>query len=383
MNFKKWLLSEEIFPNKTATVFHRTKNLGNVENIFKNSFKTSGDGLYGDGLYTTFSLESQFNSYMSEYGDVIIKFKATDLDKYLIFQPSVAKYILGEENYTLEKQLEKLNVKIEEVNLNELSINPFKWFGQGSQPPPQPSQPPKTMGISDYDKKLSVVKFSSGLAKEFYQKNKWIANKIHGVIYSDPHDGHCLVKYKPIENGITMIGYADAPVSSNKEKISNLHKNIGWITSTSTTNIKDASKNKSTDNELQKYKDISQPIKDILFKIAKTGNLEAFKKYFSKVNISDISLISGQLLYLAAYNNKTDIVNYIVTYPDPKFLLNLNDTANTDSIVNALANAAEKGNIDMIKTILNSRNVKLQPDYIKFISKKTSNKDIIDYLNSI
>ena len=24
MNFKEWLLSEEIFPNKTATVYHRT-----------------------------------------------------------------------------------------------------------------------------------------------------------------------------------------------------------------------------------------------------------------------------------------------------------------------------------------------------------------------
>ena len=380
MNFKNWLLTEEIFPNKTATVFHRTKNLGNVESIFKNSFRTSGDGLVGDGLYTTFSLESQFNSYMAEYGDMIIKFKAVDLDKYLIFQPSVAKYVLGEENYTLEKQLEKLNIK-EQINLNEISINPFKWFKQQQQPQQQPQQP-KTTTISDYDKKLSTEKFSDKIAREFYQKNKWIDGKIYGVIYSSPFDGHCLVKYKPVENGITMIGYADAPVSSNKEKIANLHNNIGWITSASTTNIKHASRDKFDNKDLQKYKDVSQPIKDILFKSAKTGNLDAFKKYFSKINVSDVSLISGQLLYTAAYNNKTDIVSFIINYPDPKFLLNLNDASNMNSIINALVDATEKNDINMIKTILNNRNIKLDQDYINFIIKKTNNQDIIDYLNS-
>ena len=378
MNFKDWILSEELYPNKTATVFHRTKNLGNVESIFKNAFKTSGDGLVGDGLYTTFSLESQFNIYMKEYGDMLIKFKVVDLDKYLIFQPSVAKYILGKENYTLEKQLEKLNIK-EQVNLNEISINPFKWFGKKQQSLPQTQEPKiTTTTISDYDKKLSTEKFSYEIAREFYKKNKWIDSKIHGVIYTHSFDGHCLVKYKPVENGITMIGYADAPVSLSKEKIANLHDNAGWITSTSTGNIKD----KSADKELQRYKDISQPIKDILFKSAKAGNLDTFKKYFSKVNVSDISLIAGQLLYAAAYNNKIDIVNFIVNYPDPKFLLNLNDYSNMKSIVYALVNAAEKNDINMIKTILNKRNVRLDQDYIDFISKKTNNQDIIDYLNS-
>ena len=382
MNFKQWLLSEEVFPNKTATVFHRTKNLENVESIFKNSFKTSGDGLVGDGLYTTFSLESQFNIYMKTYGDMLIKFKAIDLDKYLIFQPSVAKYILGEENYTLEKQLQKLNLKINEENINEL-INPFKWFKkpQMQSQPQQQSQPqkPKTTTISYYDKKLSTEKFSYEIAREFYQKNKWIDSKIHGVIYRHPFDGDCLVKYKPVENGITMIGYADAPVSSSKEKIAKLHDNSGWITSASTGNIKD----KSANRELQKYKDVSQPIKDILFKTAKTGNLNTFKKYFSKVSVSDISIILGELLYTAAYYNQPDIVSFIVNYPDPKLLLNLHDYSNYKSLFYALIDAAEKNNLNMIKTILSNQNINVKKDDIDLISKKINNQDIIDYLNSI
>jgi len=387
MNFKQWLLSEEVYPNKNATVFHRTKNRENVENIFKSSFRTSGSGLYGDGLYTTFSLESQFNSYMNVYGDILIKFKVTDLDKYLIFQPNVAKYVFGKDNYTIEKQLQKLNINAEDVNINELTLNPFKWFNQKPQntqtelPQNTQTELPKNTGISVYDKKLNTDKFSDKVAEEFYKKNPWITQKLHGIIYSSPMDGDCLVKYKPIENAITMIGYVNAPVQSSKEKISQLHNNTGWITSASVTNIKDSSKLKSN-KSLQKYKDISQPIQDILFKAAKEGDLDLFKIYFSKVNSSDISMILGKLIYIAADNSKSEIVKYIFSQQDPKLLINLNDYQNSSFVVNALVKAAEKNDINMIKIILDGGHVKLKLEYIDFILKKTNNQSIVDYLNS-
>ena len=40
MNFKQWLLSEEIFPqNNTATVYHRTKSVDSVSNMLTQEVK--------------------------------------------------------------------------------------------------------------------------------------------------------------------------------------------------------------------------------------------------------------------------------------------------------------------------------------------------------
>jgi len=52
MNFKKWILSEEIFPNKNATVYHRTcggcneyRSIKAVSGILTNNYKI-GDGCW-------------------------------------------------------------------------------------------------------------------------------------------------------------------------------------------------------------------------------------------------------------------------------------------------------------------------------------------------
>ena len=125
MNFKEWLLSEEIFPNKTATVFHRTcqgcneeQSIKSVSSILTKDYKVGKGCWYGCGLYTTFAIESQFTNYMRTYGKAVVKFKVTDLDKYLIFQLSVAKQIHGED-YKISSQFKKLGLlnKINEIKL--------------------------------------------------------------------------------------------------------------------------------------------------------------------------------------------------------------------------------------------------------------------------
>ncbi len=104
MNFKKWLISEEIYPqNKTATVYHRTSKQS-VANLLKSDFRSGTGCLYGCGLYTTFALDSQFAEYMDQYGDTLVKFKASKLDDYLIVHKSVARQLLGEK-YKISDQL--------------------------------------------------------------------------------------------------------------------------------------------------------------------------------------------------------------------------------------------------------------------------------------
>ena len=86
MNFKQWLINEEIYPNNTATVYHRTKEVSLIQGILESGYTPGPGAMYGAGLYTTISLESQFKSYMSIYGTLVVKFHVTDLDKYLVFQ---------------------------------------------------------------------------------------------------------------------------------------------------------------------------------------------------------------------------------------------------------------------------------------------------------
>ena len=84
MQFKEWLINEEIWPNGTATVYHRT-NSEAVNGLLANPFKPGEGDMYGKGLYTTFAIESQFVASMEKtYGSTLIKFKVTDLNEYVI-----------------------------------------------------------------------------------------------------------------------------------------------------------------------------------------------------------------------------------------------------------------------------------------------------------
>ena len=205
MNFKEWLLNEEIFPNKTATVYHRTKSIKDVSSILTSDYKVGTGCYYGCGLYTTFAIESQFTNYMKMYGEALIKFKVTGLDKYLIFQLSVAKQIHGKD-YKISDQLKKLGV------LNKVNPNSLEY----------------------YDKRQEKEKNSATLAKEFYESNDWIANSVKGIIYYGSNDGYCLVKYPTVQDGtITMWGYAVAE-ADNQQKMEQLRSNIGWIKSVGT-----------------------------------------------------------------------------------------------------------------------------------------------------
>jgi hypothetical protein len=163
--------------------------------------------MYGCGLYTTFAIESQFTNYMQTYGQAVVKFKVEELDKYLIFQLSVAKQIHGKD-YKISDQLKKLGL------LNKPNVNEIK--------------------LKYYDEQQEKEKYSSALAKQFYEQNGWIVNSVKGIIYYGANDGYCLVKYPTVKDGtITMLGYAVAE-PNNMKKMEELKSNIGWIKSVGT-----------------------------------------------------------------------------------------------------------------------------------------------------
>jgi len=290
MNFKEWLLSEEIYSqNKTATVYHRTcpdcdmpKSVKSVSSILTSDYKVGKGCHYGCGLYTTFAIESQFTNYMKTYGKAVVKFKVTDLDKYLVFQLSEAKKIHGND-YKISDQLNKLGL------LNKVDQSKLKY----------------------YDERQEKENYSSIFAYEFYEQNKWIVNSVKGIIYYGKNDGYCLLKYPTIQDGtITMLGYAVAD-NDDVEKIEELKNNKGWITTVGAlgTSIKNVynSKNK----EKFAFGDNSKIIDYIIDQVSKSENLEEIGKQL-KPKIEKISELDVAKLIASSEKKDKDKMTELI-----------------------------------------------------------------------
>ena len=310
MNFKNWLLSEEIFPNKTATVYHRTRDIQSIERILHTGFKPGGGCTYGCGLYTTFDLKSQFSPNMQGYGSYIVKFKATNLDKYLITSLSVAKYILGK-NYKISDQLKKLGPPI---------------LG-GPSPVTKHPLPLRLMdSLEEYDKIQESSQYSSDLASKIYKDNKWIEN-LNGIIYNGRQDGYCLVKYEPVNDGIVMLGYTEASTSSDESSDENKYKDLlnnkGWITVAPAGKIKSLySKGKETKTEFKVgdivyisgdpslgYRTQGVPVKITKINNDNTVGFETLENYYDPPLVGQTSL---------KYLNKADLSNiHRIKPPEP------------------------------------------------------------------
>ena len=293
MNFKKWLLSEDIWQGNTATVFHRTckgcneiQSVRSVSGILTSDFKVGAGCMYGCGLYTTFSIESQFTNYMLTYGKAVVKFKVTDLDKYLIFQLSVAKQIHGKD-YKISDQFKKLGL------LNKPNVDESK--------------------LKEYDERQEKEKFSSVFAKEFYDQNNWIANSVKGIIYYGANDGYCLVKYPTVQDGtITMLAYAVSEPDDMK-KMEELKSNIGWIKSVGTlgTSIKNVYKYPVKNKEKLAFGDKSE-IENVINIFLKSKNLERTAQklvsHLNKFTDNDIFVL------LEKATDKDEMAEVIVKY---------------------------------------------------------------------
>jgi len=306
MNFKQWLFTEEIWQNKTATVYHRTKP-ENISTILSTGWETAGGCMYGCGLYTTFSIESQFTSYMERYGTSILKFKVTNLDQYIICQKSVAQQILGQ-NYKISDQLKKLN-------LTDLYT---------------PEQ------IEKFDQMMETEKFSAGLALKMYHENNRLENKAKGIIYYGSNDGYCLVKYPPVEdNTITMLGYANNVPTNDLAKMKELETNCKkneqgkcenpWITSTSKVSIKtlygiEKEKKPAYANRNLEIEDVSE--EEIINLMRYTDNKYLMAKRLGPKNLSKLSY--NYKLNLLLGTNSEEEKKKLLRYIGTDFLSKIN-----------------------------------------------------------
>lgn len=244
MEFAHWLLNEEIYQNKTAVVYHRTKSLSNIEGIIRNRFVPSWTGIHGQGLYTTYLLKDQFIHQMGEsYGDYIISFKVNNLDRYLVLDTKEAKKIHGA-NWKLSSQIPRLSKSLAE----EIKYS-------------------KEITFKELNRMQRSKEESKNLMDLLFYEFKFDRLGIYGVIYqgliAEDTEGSCLLKYGSIREGedFILLRYAYAPVSQGM-------KNIEWLNATSLTSLRTHSRYKSKFTD----KDFSVDSKLLFHKILRDSN---------------------------------------------------------------------------------------------------------------
>jgi hypothetical protein len=192
MDFRNWLLVEELFANNSATIYHRTGKSGDnpqksVEGIFSSGYIIGHGEAYGPGLYSTLNLEDQLSSGMSSYGRYLIKMKVDDVKNYLVFIPSWARKIYNDNTITLTKQVKALGINIPASDDDLKKIDDLLGFTPGTV-------------------EMKVV---GDAVADFVHKYKLYHSTTNckGLIYNDPH-GYVLLMYPPFVN-VTPIAWAE------------------------------------------------------------------------------------------------------------------------------------------------------------------------------
>lgn len=201
MKFKNWLLNEEIYlQNNTAVIYHRTSNLGTVSSMLSEIFKAGSKNgcALGCGLYGVTDLDYQFDIYVQDYGKYITKWKVTGLNEFLILVKDQAAKIHGIDS-PVSKQLQKLGV-LEDWK---------KVAGENWQ-----------NILAKYDEQPSY---------KFLEDNPdWVQKNLKGAVYYDSRFGICVLKYPPVEEGVTFLAYAEAPVTGDEAKDQKTKAYLQW-----------------------------------------------------------------------------------------------------------------------------------------------------------
>jgi hypothetical protein len=206
MNFKSWfILSEELYQNNTATIFHRTKSFEYVQQMMNGGFTAGSGRFHGPGLYTTYTLEGTTNL---NYGPYVVKLKVNNLKSYFVLEPDVAKQIHGN-NYQLKDQAKILKLK--------LKLTAKQW--------------------QKYQKISESGQFGSAAASKALIDDGYFLwyHGCKGIVYNGENDGKCICVYPPYE-GLQFLAYANAPTPTTVDFI---EKN--WIKSNKDVSIRSIS----------------------------------------------------------------------------------------------------------------------------------------------
>jgi len=285
MNFKYWfILSEELYQNNTATIFHRTSSFERVQGMMNGGFTAGGGAFHGPGLYTTYTLEGTTNL---GYGPYVIKLKVKNLKSYFVFEPDVAKQIHGN-NWKLKDQARILELT--------LKLTDEQW--------------------QKYQKISESGKFGSAAASKALIEDGYFLwyHGCKGIVYNGENDGKCICVYAPYE-GLQFLAYAHAPTPTTVDFI---EKN--WVKSGKDVSIRSISDLKfpkgtgigstsvEKQYEIEKEKNIPSKILKQIYDDLKIGKYVKLKFYLNRNKLSDEDI--HNLLEVA--RNKNEMINFII-----------------------------------------------------------------------
>jgi len=156
-NFLPRIIQEAVF-SSAAIVYHRTRENPENHDIHEKGIDITQNSkaMYGQGLYTTYSLESQNNDRMRElYGNYILKGKV-NLSNMLILDKTVFERVHPRENF--DDYLQNEGLSMEEIY------------------------------------RLNTSKFTSKIAFKVWRR---FYNKKDGIVFTGQQDGHVVVVWNP------------------------------------------------------------------------------------------------------------------------------------------------------------------------------------------
>jgi len=192
---------------------------GTIKTIIKNGFKPGQGDMYGRGLYSTLNLESQFDGYMTGYGNAIIEYFVPKKG-FIIFDYNIAKLVypgdfslmrqlLANKVYQNEKAI-PMGLRILSEDLFNTLKDPFVsadrayQIWRGCYDPKGKADAPSD--VASYLKKPVTGRKGEDLV-ELYElctdpeKTRMSMNpNIQGIVYTGENDGNCLVMYRPSPN---------------------------------------------------------------------------------------------------------------------------------------------------------------------------------------
>ena len=346
----KELVSEDI-TSGSVIVYHRTGGESTVEGIASDGYRVGSGAMYGPGVYTTYTLESQlYDNMVKAYGNVIIESKVKSMKNFLIFDYGVAIKIYGNKNYTLDKQLRIiLGGKFDKYRNDE--------------------------NLKKLIEQISVVKYTSDVAVTFTRKFKDILSNIAGIVFTGGNDGNVLICYdrknvEPIrytmDEGVTWKNILDKnvyqrikgydPEESGNTMLSHIMNKI---------QVKDELNSEEIVHLLDEYKN---------------GNdvaLEIFIDLTNQMSFNQNSHMLSNLLHDAPEERKLEMINQI--FPLVKDKLNYR-------IVNyLLLYAPEKHRLEMINKIFPLVKDKLDSnfDMADTLAKYTPEEHRLEMINKI
>ena len=376
----KELVSEDI-TSGSVIVYHRTGGESSVEGIASDGYRVGSGAMYGPGVYTTYTIESQlYDRMIRTYGNVIIESKVKSMKNFLIFDYGVAIKIYGNKNYTLDKQLRIiLGGKFDKYRNDE--------------------------NLKRLIEKISVVKYTSDVAVTFINNFKDILSNVAGIVFTGFNDGNVLICYdrgnvEPIrytmDEGVTWKNILDKniykrikgydPEESGNTMLSHIANKIqvkGVLNSEEIVYLLDAYKN-GNDIALKIFVELTNQmsfnqndnmIYNLLHNAPEERKLEMINKIFPLVKDK---LNNNQVNYLLLYTpekHKLEMINKIFSL--------IKDTLNPYLINTFLTHTPEEYREEIINKIFPLVKDKLDGNMVSVILTYTPEKHKLEMINKI